>query len=157
MSKNETMHIAFPNGGSIPASVLKEKDDRKVGPHEAVRVPRSYGEHMVANRFAYEADPAKAKAPATGTKGSADGREEDLKKFASVLASREEALKTAESDLAVRTEALEKLIADVGAREEAVKTAETALADREAAVSKSEADLLAREDAAKQAAKNGNS
>lgn len=161
MSKNETMHIAFPHGGTIPASVLKEKGDRKVGPHEAVRVPRSYGEHMVSDRFAYEADPANSKAPAAGARGSADSREEDIKKIAGELSTREEALKAAEGALADRTEVLEKLVADVTAREEALKSREAALTDREAAVSKTEADLFAQEDAAKQAAaaskNNGNS
>lgn len=59
MSKSETMYIAFPFGGSIPGPVLNEKEDRKVGPHDPVRVPRSYGEHLVNDRFAYEAEPPK--------------------------------------------------------------------------------------------------
>lgn len=59
MSKSETMYIAFPFGGSIPGPVLNEKEDKKVGPHDPIRVPRSYGEHLVSDRFAYEAEAPK--------------------------------------------------------------------------------------------------
>lgn len=53
MSK-ETMWIAFPNGGIIPAAVTGGKD-RQVDAHEAVKVPAEYGRHLVHDRFAYEA------------------------------------------------------------------------------------------------------
>jgi hypothetical protein len=61
MSKSETMWVAFPNGGILPKDVTKS-EERKVGPHEAVRVPRAYGKHLVDDRFAYETEePKKAK------------------------------------------------------------------------------------------------
>lgn len=57
MAKSDTMTIAFPNGGILPRDVTGG-DERPVGPHEVVDVPRSYGEHLVSDRFAYEAKPA---------------------------------------------------------------------------------------------------
>lgn len=66
MSKPETMWVAFPNGGILPKDITKSKE-RPVGPHEAVRVPRTYGQHLVDDRFAYEAEePKKAKAEGGG-------------------------------------------------------------------------------------------
>lgn len=57
MSRN-SMWVAFPHGGIIPADVAGGAE-KKVGPHEAVSVPRTYGEHLVHDRFAYEADEPK--------------------------------------------------------------------------------------------------
>lgn len=56
MSSKETMLIAFPNGGILPASITGDKD-KPVDPHDPVRVPRDYGEHLVHDRFAYEPAP----------------------------------------------------------------------------------------------------
>lgn len=58
MSSKETVHIAFPYGGILPAGIAGEKD-RPVGPHEPVRVPKSYGDSLVEDRFAYVAEPKK--------------------------------------------------------------------------------------------------
>lgn len=58
MAKSETMMIAFPNGGILPADITGGKE-RAVSAHEAVEVPRSYGQHLVDDRFAYEAKPAR--------------------------------------------------------------------------------------------------
>lgn len=66
MSKSDTMHIAFPNGGILPASVTGGKET-SVPPHEAVKVPRTYGEHLVHDRFAYEAEAPKARKKAGPT------------------------------------------------------------------------------------------
>lgn len=61
MSKSETMWVAFPNGGILPKDITKS-EERKVGPHEPVRVPLAYGKHLIEDRFAYEAEePKKAK------------------------------------------------------------------------------------------------
>lgn len=61
MSKSDSMFIAFSHGGILPSSITGG-DERRVGPHEPVRVPRSYGEHLIADRFAYEAEAPKKKA-----------------------------------------------------------------------------------------------
>lgn len=60
MSK-ETMLIAFPNGGILPADITGGAE-RRVGPHEAVEVPFAYGDHLVNDRFAYEAKPPRKSA-----------------------------------------------------------------------------------------------
>lgn len=98
MSKSETIHIAFPNGGTLPADVAGGKE-RKVGPHEAVKVPRAYGTSLIDDRFAYEADPAKAKAQRTA-RHAADEREAAVTKAETDVAAREEAVKIAEAALA---------------------------------------------------------
>lgn len=63
MSSKETMWVAFPNGGIIPASITGGKD-RAVNAHEPIKVPAEYGEHLVHDRFAY-----KAEAPSRSGKG----------------------------------------------------------------------------------------
>lgn len=60
MSKSSTMFIAFPNGGILPADIAGGKET-PVAAHEPVRVPRSYGEHLVSDRFAYETEAPKRK------------------------------------------------------------------------------------------------
>lgn len=54
LTKEDTIRIAFPNGGKLPASVIGGKTERVVPPHQGVNVPRRYGEHLIADRFAYE-------------------------------------------------------------------------------------------------------
>lgn len=51
MSK-KTMTIAFPRGGIIPAAVLSIKEDKVCSPHEPVKVPTDYGQHLIDDRFA---------------------------------------------------------------------------------------------------------
>lgn len=63
MSKTDTMFIAFPHGGILPAEVTGGKD-RPVGPHDPVRVPATYGKSLVEDRFAYVAEPPKKGAAA---------------------------------------------------------------------------------------------
>lgn len=88
MSKPETMWIAFPNGGILPKDVTKS-EERKVGPHEAVRVPRTYGQHLVDDHFAYEAEePKKAKAEG----GGKQVQKPDLAKLQDVVAQAEAAV-----------------------------------------------------------------
>lgn len=69
MSKPDTMYIAFPFGGILPAEVTGAQE-RKVTPHEPVKVPRTYGRQIVDDRFAYETDP-----PAPAKKKDAGGKE----------------------------------------------------------------------------------
>lgn len=54
MAKADTMTIAFPNGGILPSDITGG-EERRVSAHETVEVPRAYGEHLVNDRFAYEA------------------------------------------------------------------------------------------------------
>ncbi len=51
MSK-KTITIAFPRGGIIPAAVLSIKEDKVCSPHEPVKVPTDYGQHLIDDRFA---------------------------------------------------------------------------------------------------------
>lgn len=143
MSKSSTMYIAFPNGGIIPAKLVDETE-RRVGPHEAVKVPRDYGESLVTDRFAYETDAAAAKPARSARQSEPDAhsvREVALKKAEADIAARETAVKTAEAALAEREAAVAKAEADIAAREAEAKTAEGALAERESAIAKVEADL----------------
>ncbi|MBU2533323.1 MAG: hypothetical protein KKB37_11320 [Alphaproteobacteria bacterium] len=50
--------IAFANGGIVPRDQLTAKaaKDKKVGPHEPVDVVDTYGQSLIADRFAYEWD-----------------------------------------------------------------------------------------------------
>lgn len=75
MSK-ETMWVAFPNGGIIPAAITGD-DDRPVEAHEPVKVPADYGRHLVHDRFAYEAEQRGKKPARTG--GRADTRPGEAK------------------------------------------------------------------------------
>ncbi len=143
MSKTSTMYIAFPNGGIIPTKLADGKE-RKVGPHEAVKVPRDYGESLVSDRFAYETDPAAAKTARNARLSEPDAhsvREAALKKAEADIAARETAVKTAEAALAEREATVAKAEADIAAREAEAKTVESALAERESAIAKVEADL----------------
>ena len=143
MSKSDSMFIAFQFGGTIPGSVLGGKD-RKVGPHEAVKVPRDYGDSLVADRFAYETDPSTAKARTARPQEAGDlaEREAAVKKAWSEITSRDSALKEREIELSNRE-------ADLVDRETAVTNAHAELAQREQAVAKAEADLFAPDAAAK--------
>lgn len=74
MAQNKTIKIAFPNGGIIPADLLKNKEDKKVPPHEKVVVPFSYGKSLCDDKFAYEvkseASSSKDQKPPTKQKAS---------------------------------------------------------------------------------------
>lgn len=54
MSKKPTIVVAFPRGGIIPASVLNEDEDYTASPHKPVEVPKAYGDHLIADRLAYD-------------------------------------------------------------------------------------------------------
>lgn len=58
MAKSDTMTIVFPNGGILPRDITGG-GERTVAAHEPVDVPRAYGEHLVSDRFAYEAKPVR--------------------------------------------------------------------------------------------------
>ncbi|MDG4895564.1 hypothetical protein P9272_18500 [Mesorhizobium sp. WSM4976] len=60
---SKSIWIAFRNGGIIPAAVAGGKE-KKVGPHEPVEVPESYGQHLIDDRFAYKAEKPAATKPA---------------------------------------------------------------------------------------------
>lgn len=53
MAKTEMMMIAFANGGILPAGISGSGEERAVPAHEPVSVPKTYGEHLVSDRFAY--------------------------------------------------------------------------------------------------------
>lgn len=112
MSK-ETMWIAFPNGGILPAVITGDKD-REVAAHDPVSVPADYGKHLVHDRFAYEAKP-KGKAKASGG-DSAEVRQRLEATLAGLRKKVEEAQDVAEkAKLAEQVAAVEKKIADLTA------------------------------------------
>lgn len=53
--------IAFRHGGIIPAAVLGAKEDKTLNAHEPFEVPAAYGQSLIDDRFAYEAQPEKKK------------------------------------------------------------------------------------------------
>lgn len=92
MSKPDTMYIAFPFGGILPADVTGTQE-RKVLPHEPVKVPRTYGRQLVDDRFAYEADPPAPAKKNAGGKGQAvalEARLAELRKAAEAAADQAE-------------------------------------------------------------------
>jgi len=112
MSK-ETMWIAFPNGGILPAAITGDKD-REVAAHDPVSVPADYGKHLVHDRFAYEAKP-KGKAKASGG-DSAEARQRLEATLAALRKKVEDAQDVAEkAKLAEQVAAVEKKIADLAA------------------------------------------
>lgn len=114
MSSKETMWIAFPNGGILPATITGGKD-RDVDAHEPVRVPADYGKHLVHDRFAYEATP-KGKATKPSSSDSADARLRLEATLAGLRAKAEEVQDPAEkAKLAEQADAVEKKIVDLAA------------------------------------------
>jgi hypothetical protein len=53
VAKIDMMTIAFAHGGILPTEITGGAE-RRVPAHEPVEVPRSYGEHLVTDRFAYD-------------------------------------------------------------------------------------------------------
>lgn len=113
MSK-ETMWIAFPNGGILPAAITGDKD-KEVPAHEPVPVPADYGKHLVHDRFAYEAKP-KGKATKASGGDSAEARQRLEATLAGLRKKVDEAQDVAEkAKLAEQVAAVEKKIADLAA------------------------------------------
>lgn len=114
MAKAETITIAFPNGGLLPTSVTGEKTERSVPAHQGVEVPRSYGLHLISDRFAYEVKvPARRKAAA---KPSADlVAIVELEKTIAQLREQAEKVVTAEDQAKIADDlaAAEKLLAEI--------------------------------------------
>ncbi len=72
--KIEMMEIAFSHGGRLPVGLIGNPAEVEVMAHEAVSVPRSYGEYMIADRFAYApTPPAGRKTPKPAPSGGQDG------------------------------------------------------------------------------------
>lgn len=70
MSKS-SIWIAFKNGGIIPAVIVGGETDKRVGPHEPVKVPEAYGRHLIDDRFAYKTDEPAAPKVGKGAKRDA--------------------------------------------------------------------------------------
>lgn len=51
----KTIFIAFARGGILPAAIIDEKKDLKVPAHTPVPVPAEYGQHLINDKFAYDA------------------------------------------------------------------------------------------------------
>jgi hypothetical protein len=65
MAKMKT--IAFPRGGIIPAALLGLQKDKVCSAHEPVDVPCDYADHLIHDRFAYEAEKPTAKKADAGS------------------------------------------------------------------------------------------
>ncbi|MEP3049422.1 MAG: hypothetical protein ABJL55_16360 [Roseibium sp.] len=89
----KTLLIAFPLGGIIAAEIANKKEDVQVDPHEPVRVPVEYGESLIADKFAYEAQPKGKQAPANETPDP-----EKLKKLEAAVAAAQKAVDGAKSE-----------------------------------------------------------
>lgn len=109
MAKSDTMTIAFPNGGILPRDVTGDVE-HVVGPHEAVEVPRAYGEHLTTDRFAYEVKPDRP------NKVDGSAREKQERHISSLRAAREKAVDQGEKDkIADKIVAAEKKLAEIQA------------------------------------------
>ncbi len=51
----KTIFIAFAHGGILPAAVIGKKKDFSVPANTPVLVPADYGQHLIDDRFAYDA------------------------------------------------------------------------------------------------------
>ncbi|CUX63279.1 hypothetical protein [Agrobacterium genomosp. 13] len=102
MSK-KTITIAFPRGGIIPAAVLSLKEDKVCSPHEPVKVPTDYGQHLIDDRFAVAItsrtsdSEEKAEADAAAKKKAEAG--EAAKKKAEDIAAAEKKVESAKAAL----------------------------------------------------------
>lgn len=75
MAQAKKKWVSFRTGATIPADVIGEPADRKVGVAEPVQLPAGYADHVVHDRFAdFCAAPKK-----TATKKSESGRTDDGK------------------------------------------------------------------------------
>ncbi|WFP74504.1 hypothetical protein [Mesorhizobium sp. WSM4906] len=121
---SKSIWVAFRNGGIIPAAVAGGKE-KKVGPHEPVEVPESYGQHLIDDRFAYKAE--KPAAPKSAKDQGGKGARQDTAKAARAaeLAATIDDLKKA-VDAASDLEAKTKLAADLAAAEDELKALEAA-------------------------------
>lgn len=109
--------IAFFSGGIIPAAILKKDKDVRVGPHEAIDVPADYGQHLIADRFAYAKDFEKpAKAPKKEPTSAAE-----LAAAEQAVTDAKAKLDAADGDLVATTEA-GKVLADAEAALEKLKS-----------------------------------
>lgn len=99
--------IAFPNGNIIPAAVMGESKDVHVPAHTPIEVPEAYGRHLIADKFAYATDDDKAK---SGKKKPSKGdKTAEIAAAEAAVASAQEELDSAGSDLAAKATAEQKL------------------------------------------------
>ncbi len=101
MAKKE-ITIAFRNGGTIPAAVLKTQKDVRVPAHEPISVPEAYGRHLIEDRFAYEAD-AKLQPLKKGSPAKAS--EADLTEAETAVVDARAAVEAAGDDLVAKADA----------------------------------------------------
>ncbi|SON55526.1 hypothetical protein HDIA_1985 [Hartmannibacter diazotrophicus] len=98
--------VAFRNKGVLPKALMGTEKDINVGPHEPVRVPETYGNHLIADRFAYAADEL-AKQRAAARKGTA----KSIAAAEKAVADAKETLDKAGDDLAAKADAEKALAA----------------------------------------------
>lgn len=109
----KTIKIAFERGGIVPASVLKDKTDVRVAPHEPIPVPIEYGAQLITDRHAYdyEARKAEEKAAADAEKRRAASAKQDAE-----LGDRIQELKAALKAEQDKSAGLEQELAELQAR-----------------------------------------
>jgi pyruvate/2-oxoglutarate dehydrogenase complex dihydrolipoamide acyltransferase (E2) component len=128
---DKTISIIFPQGGIIPASIMKADKDVHVDAHVPVTVPERYGRHLIDDRFAVEVPAAKAEEPKPVKKTAAEKAAEK--------AAAEEAAR-----LAAEQAAADKVAAEKAAQ---IAAAEKALDEAKALLATSGADLVAKGEA----------
>ena len=91
MTNAKKKWVAFKGNSTVPASVLKEEEDKKVNAGEPILLPGDYADHVIALRIAAACvAPKSKKAPAT--KAKAD-------KLADPLVDAQKAVEAAQSKL----------------------------------------------------------
>lgn len=119
MSKKIT--ISAPNGIILSAKAMGTEKDVVIGAHEPTDVPESYGRHLIADRFAVEAEKPKVVSDKVGKRTSPaktdDGAAKKLAEAEKAVADAEAAVTVAGDDLAKKAEA-----------EKALEAAQAALA-----------------------------
>lgn len=93
--------IMSEHGIKIPGSILGLEKDYQADAFEPVKVPESYGLHLIADRFAVETEAPKASAEKakTGKRTSADDEAKALKDAEEAVASAEKQLADASDDV----------------------------------------------------------
>lgn len=113
--------IAFARGGILPGKVMGTETDVSVSPGEPVRVPETYGRHLIDDRFASEVE---AKVAAKSADG--DGKGKKSADDAAAKAKTEAAKAVADAEAALMA-AGDDMVAKAAA-EDALKAARDALA-----------------------------
>ncbi len=150
----KTIFIAFARGGILPAAIIGEKKDIKVPAHTPVPVPADYGQHLIDDKFAYDATEMaeaiiekrlaerKAAATAEEAKRKADAEAANQARLAAEKDAADQSRIAAEQKKASDIATAQKVIDDAKAKLAAAAD-DTAKADAQAELTKAEEALTA--------------